>query len=196
MPSHPIHSERREQDFYSTPEWCTKVLLDAYPLSWLGRFSPPVIVEPCAGSGAISKVIKQYYPDCKLIQYEIRSEEEQNLKQYGELQIIDFLKVTEKNTNVNYVITNPPFSLAKEFIEHSHYLYPFANIIMLLPLTLYGSAKRYNFWKKFIPASQWILTDRPSFTGHGSDSSVYCWIGWKTSDKGFFFLKNNYKKVK
>ena len=44
--------ERRANDFYPTPAWVTKVLLDTLPLRSL-------VLEPCAGQGAMAKVIAE-----------------------------------------------------------------------------------------------------------------------------------------
>ena len=185
MPSHPKHVVREEKDFYSTPSWCTETLLNSYPLT-----NKNIIVEPCAGSGAISKIIKKTYPDCNLIQYEIREEEKETLKQYGDVHIGDFLKMDKKDHFVTHVVTNPPFSFAQEFIEHCLFLYPTAEIIMLLPATFYGSVKRHDFWINNTPVSQWTLSNRPSFTSNGkTDSTIYFWVGWNTKYKGIFFLK-------
>ena len=165
----------------------TRVLLDDYPLIT----KPLSILEPCAGSGAISRQIKRYYPDAFLYQYEIRLEEEFSLKNFGDVRIGDFLQ-----TNLSHyahVITNPPFSLAKEFLEHCFDQLPGAEIIMLLPLSILGSDERHEFWKINPPDTLWILSDRPSFINNKTDSSVYAWFGWKTIKKGIYFLKNTYK---
>jgi len=189
MPSSPKHVVRRDKDFYATPYWCTRILLDKYKFFQIGNIK---VVEPCAGNGAISRQIKSYYPDSELIQYEIRPEEKLALEEFGEVYISNFLNVRTVDASVTHVITNPPFSLAREFIEHSMMLYPHAKIIMLLPLGFYGSAERHDFWEKNKPSTQWVLSDRPSFIGGKTDSSVYAWVGWNAIH-GFYFLKNTYK---
>lgn len=42
--------ERREHDFYETPAWMTRALLKRIPITG-------TVLEPCAGRGAISKVL-------------------------------------------------------------------------------------------------------------------------------------------
>lgn len=189
MPSAPKQAPRREADFYATPSWVTKSLLKSYTL-----VLPAKIVECCAGDGAISnEIIKEYglLPDyIDLIQYELRPEEERNLSEFGEVNIGDFLEVNVIDKDVNYVITNPPFSLAQEFIEHCLYLYPNAELIFLLPLSFLGSNKRHNFWKSVPLNGIKILSHRPSFTNDGkTDSSVYGWYFFRSKlDKPIDFL--------
>lgn len=173
MPSSPKKNKRREADFYPTPEWCTRALFESsFPFL---RFQN--ILEPCAGHGAISKVIKKYQPSCSLVQYELNKNKK--LQQYGEVTFGDFLKISKYDETIDCVVTNPPFSLAQEFIETCRKNYPNADIAMLLPLSFLGSAKRNQFWKDYTPNTIKILSDRPSFTNDGkTDSSVYGWFIW------------------
>ncbi|MHA1972824.1 MAG: hypothetical protein ACTSW1_07520 [Candidatus Hodarchaeales archaeon] len=187
MPAHPIHTERKPQDFYETPYWVTRVLLDDYLL--INKHL--TILEPCAGAGAISRQIKKYYPDSFVSQFEIRGEEEEKLKEFGDIRIGDFL--TKQLSYYSHVITNPPFSIAKEFLEHTFEQLPSSEVIMLLPLSILGSDERHEFWKKNPPDTLWILSDRPSFINNKTDSSVYAWFGWNTQITGVRFLKNTYK---
>ena len=171
MPS-ATKTKRREADFYETPEWCTRALLDSYPID-----PKSTIVECCAGHGAISRVLKEYYPQCNLIQYELNKNKK--LKKYGHVIWGDFLENCVYSEEVNYVITNPPFTLSLEFITKCRENYPNAEIIMLLPFSFLGSAKRHDWWLENIPNKFSVLSDRPSFTNNSkTDSSTYSWIHW------------------
>jgi len=196
MPASPKHVERKEQDFYETPYWCTRVLLDSIQLRSSNLL--PRILEPCAGNGAISKEIIRKYPDIQLQQVEIQKKMNQ-LSHFGDVTIADFLTSdVDKMLKIfdpQHIITNPPFSLAKEFLEKCFELFPFASVTMLLPLSFLGSDERHEFWLEHRPDALYILSDRPSFTGYGSDSSVYAWYRWNTKETGIFHLKNTYKTV-
>ena len=52
--------DRVDNDFYATPFNATKAILDKVTLHGS-------ILEPAAGQGHISKVIKEYYPNCEII---------------------------------------------------------------------------------------------------------------------------------
>ena len=170
---------RREADFYETPEWCTRALMESLEIDIALSHK---IVEPCAGNGAISRVIKEYVPKCTLVQYELNKNKK--LEQYGDVTFGDFLKNVRKDRDVNYVITNPPFTYSQEFIDACRTNYPNAEIIMLLPFSFLGSAKRHDWWKKNTPNMFSVLSDRPSFTDDGkTDSSVYAWYRWLYSNE-------------
>ena len=83
--------------------------------------------------------------------------------------------------DVDLIFTNPPFSLAQEFIEHSMMFAP--TVIMLLRINFLGSQKRYDFWQQFPPDGLCILSKRPSFTGTGTDSIDYAWFIWSDIKK-------------
>ena len=176
-------ADRREKDFYPTPRWVVDVLLDNYQLK------PGWILEPCAGSGVICKALREHDGwDGSLYAVEIREEERETLREYcDDVLIGDFL-----HTGINdfeypmpctpgTIITNPPFSIAQNIIEHCFEL---ANerteIIMLLRLGWLETQKRQNFWRKHPNISLITLMERPSFTGDGTDFAAYGWFIWSS----------------
>ena len=168
--------ERNIADFYATPIEVIENFLKHYNLN------EGSILEPSAGNGNFSRVIKQKYPNYNLDQIEVIDEEKSNLLQYGNVEINDFLQTT-KVKDYATIITNPPYSLAQEFVEHSFNLYPNADVIMLLRLAFLESKKRYDFWQKHPVNELYILSQRPSFTGKGTDATAYAWFVWNKSGK-------------
>lgn len=195
---------RNEADFYKTPEGSTKGFLDEFELRGKN------FLECCAGDGAISKVLKDYYPDCDLMQVEIREEEKDGLEKYGKVEIDDFrywypggeIEIP-CSSKIDTIISNPPFSTAfadydlktgnvkdDGIIEHC---FEIANddteIIMLLRLNVLGSQKRKWFWDKHPVTQIYVLRQRPSFTGHGTDSIEYAWFVWSNRrEPGIFWI--------
>lgn len=160
-------TQRRDRDAYSTPTWCTEAIVRE--IVW-GTI--PVIYEPCAGDGAICDVLNKLTdgvvfaadinPDCRM--------------GGGE----DFLKNNEE-VRYDFIITNPPFSLAQEFVDRSLAL---ANcVVMLLPINFLGSQKRQEWWQTRKPTAFHILSKRPSFTGSGTDSNEYAWYVWDSTGR-------------
>jgi hypothetical protein len=99
------------------------------------------------------------------------------------------------NTPVDLILTNPPFSLAKEFIEHSVVLAP--TVLMLLRINYLGSIGRHKWWKQYTPTALHVLSKRPSFTGKGTDATDYAWYVWDKSERlkrGIFFITPPTKK--
>jgi len=143
---------RNAYDFYPTPPWCYEKL----PIDY-SNYS--TALEPCAGDGRIfnflvGKGIETDY--CEI--------------QEGK----DFFDYTNK---VDLILTNPPYSLAKEFVDHSLALS--STVIMLLRINFLGSQKRHSFWLENEPTSLFVLSKRPSFTGSGTDSTEYAWYVWE-----------------
>ena len=142
---------RNKFDYYPTPEWCYEKL----PINW-EQFS--TAQEPCKGDGRIVSFLEN-----KGI--ETSWSEIQEDKDYFEW-----------NGEVDLILTNPPFSLAKEFIEHS--MSCSTTVIMLLRINFLGAQSRYDFWQQFVPDGLFILSKRPSFTGKGTDATDYAWFVW------------------
>jgi hypothetical protein len=86
---------------------------------------------------------------------------------------------------VDLVITNPPYSLASEFVSRFISLFTSKESgelridgAFLLPLSFLGSDGRASFHRGF-PSDLYVMPHRPSFTGDGdTDSEVYCWAVW------------------
>lgn len=90
----------------------------------------------------------------------------------------DFLKLDWKSPMPDVLITNPPFSLAIEFIEHSMRLFPGAYLAFLLRLNFLGAQARSAFWRRHAP-DVYVMPKRPSFTPDGkTDSTEYAWFVW------------------
>jgi len=145
-------SERNASDFYPTPSWCTKKLLEKLILNNVQSF-----YEPCKGDGAIYDIVPIANKD------------------WSEIQLgRDYLIGEHKS--VDLIITNPPYSLAIEFIEKA--LTHSKAVVMLLRLNYLESQKRFNFWQANPPSHLITLSKRPSFTGKGTDATGYAWVVW------------------
>ena len=171
-------SARVEGDYYPTPESCTKAI--AGKISWC---EVRTIGEPCVGDGAILRAIP------KMVTYTTDIS-----------QGTDYLK--HGLPKVDLIITNPPYNLAKEFLEKS--LTEARCVVYLLRINFLGSAKRKEFFAKHRPTHLYVLSERPSFvdvcTGTckakyqkaakiktcecgspvkaGTDATEYAWFCW------------------
>ena len=113
--------KRKKSDFYETPYTLTRKFLD------VEEFNKELSVcEPACGAGAISGVLKEYWEDDELVTAYDR--ETNFLWEMGEYE---------------YVITNPPFSIAFEFIQRAK-LVAKNKFALLLPLSYLHGKKRYD----------------------------------------------------
>jgi len=95
----------------------------------------------------------------------------------------DFLNL-DPHPVYDLIITNPPFSLAMEFIEKSFQWRKSDKSIvaMLLRLNFLGSKKRASWLRQHTP-SVYVSPKRPSFAlnkdgKRGTDSIEYAWFVW------------------
>ena len=170
-------AKRNEADFYATPKDCIQNFINHY-----GDINGKVL-EPSAGNGNITEVVKSNGNNF-VVSLELREEELDSLNAISDEVVIgDFLKY-ETEDEFDYIIGNPPYSLAQEFLEKCFEL---ANentkIIMLLRTNFLESKKRYEFWQKHPVNGLYVLSKRPSFTGKGTDATSYSWFVWDGTDK-------------
>jgi hypothetical protein len=127
---------RNKADHYQTPYSLTRLLFDNY------KVQGNVILEPCYGKGAISKIIKEYYPNHKLYESDLYNYEtgEKDIK----FNYTTKINYYQKNSiDIDTVITNPPFKIATDFILKSKEIAK-KEIVMLLPLSYLHGKGRYD----------------------------------------------------
>lgn len=179
-------TERLDQDAYETPVWVVRTLLQNVALPG-GRW-----LEPCAGDGAIIRAVNGFVPSISWTAYEIRpgcGASLANLIGWTNVAIADFLDVQPKRIGgYDVILTNPPFSLAAEFVNAC---LPLSNCVVFLQrLNFLGGASRAPFWRSHMP-DVYVLPNRPSFVHGRTDSTEYAWFRWhglKERTKGDVFV--------
>jgi hypothetical protein len=157
--------KRNQSDFYPTPPEATQALLD-----FLDLRKGTVIWEPACGEGHMVEVMRSNGFEC--IGTDIQTG-------------TDYL-CADLPDGVNWIITNPPFSLAEQFIRKSaEHGKPFA---MLLKSQYWHAAKRVSLFSDVTPAYVLPLTWRPDFLfktrGKGSPLMDVMWCVWIPPHKG------------
>lgn len=174
-------SERVEADFYATPIPVVKNFLHNHKLQ------RGYILEPSAGNGNIIMALREegynnYNPITAL---ELREEERNNLYNSGidKVIITDFLN-WQPDREYTTIIGNPPYTYALEFINKCFEIATDkTEIIILLRTAFLESKKRFSFWQKHPVNGLYVLSQRPSFTGKGTDATSYAFFVWDGSDK-------------
>ena len=165
-------STRTSLDFYPTPSWCVHRLLEEVVLpggAWL---------EPCAGNGAIIDAVRAMRSDVEWTAVEVQPHVGSHLhsrSQVTDVHLDDFFQLSDDLRRHRVVITNPPFSSAERFIRASLELAD--HVVMLLRLNFLASLKRAPLMREH-PPDVYVLPNRPSFTGSGTDSIDYAWFHW------------------
>ena len=168
--------QRSEADYYPTPAWCVHRLLEEVDLpggQWL---------EPAAGTGMLIEAVNAIRRDIQWKAIELRDTCESALSgavgPLGEVSITDFLQVAPQDSGQEFtvIITNPPYSMAMPMIEHS-LAFQSRFVVMLLRLNFLASESRAKFMRQYSP-DVYVLPNRPSFSGRGTDSIDYAWFVW------------------
>ena len=165
---------REDSDNYKTPEWLSEAIIDVHFQNppWL-KSRPYRMLEPACGDGAIANILEKKVPSH--IAHELDCVD---IRDTGYGVVRNFLEMPADPT-YDLVLTNPPYSLAKEYVDHGRkFLRKGGWLFLLLRCNFFGSQKRAAWWRENIPAEIHITPRRPSFTKQGTDATEYAWFGW------------------
>ena len=167
-------SNRQREDFYATDPKALEMLLEHESFS-------KDIWEPAAGTLWLSNVLSEHG-------HNVKNSNIVNRLNVDNFEIIDFLDY--KETNTRDIITNPPYTVATDFVKHTLDISEKGTkIAMFLRLTFLEGQKR----KKIIfdkeppyrvyPFSKRVLVAKDGIFPKGS-AVAYCWIVWIKGFKG------------
>ena len=167
-------------DDYPTPDWCVRQLIREVPLPgghWL---------EPTAGTGNIIRAVNNTRQDITWDAVELRPECKDALEEIPVIHstyIGDFMNIQpeEYGNPFSVIITNPPYSYAMPIIEYA-LKFDTEFVVMLLRLNFIATSTRAEFMRTNTP-DIYVLPNRPSFSGHGTDSIEYAWFVWNKNNK-------------
>ena len=164
-------SDRRKQtDFYETPYSLTRKFLD------VEKFDKSLSVcEPACGKGAITKVLNEYWDNNLVTAYD---------------QEVNFLWETGQ---YDYIVTNPPFTIALEFINKAKRVAR-NKFAFLLPLSYLHGKERYDelytdreygLKKVYVFTRYPMLGDELREDGkYRTGMMVYAWYVWENGYSG------------
>lgn len=168
------HADRGD-DFYATPPEATRALL-AVERKWLPGGT---IWEPACGDGAIARVLLEAGYNVYVTDLVDRGFSEGN---------INFL-TTNIDPRAAAIITNPPFKLAREFVEASLQRAPY--VAMLLRLAFLEGAARKPWFEAaplarvHVASRRLPMMHRDGWTGPKAGSAVcHAWFVWDKRHEG------------
>ena len=164
-------NRRKQTDFYETPYSLTRKFLD------VEEFDKSLTVcEPACGKGAITKVLKEYWNDNLVTAYD---------------QEVNF--IWGENGHYDYIVTNPPFTTALQFINQAK-IVARKKFAFLLPLSyLHGKARydelytdrEYGLKKVYVFTRYPMLGDELREDGkYRTGMMVYAWYVWENGYGG------------
>jgi hypothetical protein len=165
-------------DFYATPARVVDGLLSVLTID-----ATRAALEPSAGDGAIVRRLRVAHPGLNVTGVEIQPQFEPALLTMCDRVVIgDFLSAPLFGLRYDLIVANPPYSLAREFIERSlSLLTDGGQAAFLLRLPFVAGVKRHDLFAKHRPARVLVLSQRPKFGGTNIDSCDYAWIVWRST---------------
>lgn len=180
-------NHRVDNDFYATDPKAVYKLLLKYSINGTD------ILEPCIGNGNIVNSIKQFYRNNHFNITGIDIVD----RGYPNTIVHDYL-TWETNKKFDCIITNPPYSLAKEFVEKSMTLlndgydndgYSNGQLIMFLKIQFLESEKRKALFEKYPPKYIYVFRNRMATWNNGepldcngkkwATTMCHAWFVWE-----------------
>jgi hypothetical protein len=151
--------KRPPTDFYPTPPDVTQALLDFLQIEKAAK-----IWECASGDGRMSRVLEANG-------YSVKS---------TDIQTGTNFVLQEPDDSIDWIITNPPFVMAEEFIRHAAAM-PLGGFAFLLKSQYWHSASRVKLFNQIKPTFVLPLTWRPDFLfgeKSGSPTMEVLWTVW------------------
>lgn len=180
--SHAVMAQRKEPndspDDFPTPPWATRALME-YVLNDIEGLDKKTCLEPACGAGHMAKVLANYFG--KVTASDAYS--------YGYGNVSDFLASPYSVNSFDWVITNPPFRLAEEFVSKA---LPLARegVAILARTVFLESVGRYNKIFSSTPPSRFAqFSERvPMIRGRldikATTATGYAWLIWERKFSG------------
>ena len=161
---------RVENDYYATNPKAVEMLLMNYP------FHAATILEPCVGGGHIANAINNFFANQRVITGLDLVD-----RGYPNTIVEDFL-TWETDRKFEGIITNPPFSLAQEFIEKGmKLLTDDGQMAMFLKIQFLEGAKRKEFFEKYPPKYIYVFRNRMATWNNGNEVDPNTGKRWATT---------------
>lgn len=169
-------TERVDNDYYATPPKAVEELLKREQFNHY-------VWECAVGGGHIADVLKQNGYDVRCSDIVDRG--------YTDTEVVDFLHTErDKNDFARDIITNPPYSMATEFVKHALDIsMDSTKVSMFLKIQFLETKKRYELFKEYPPKKIYVFVNRVNCGKNGvfgkeSSAVCYCWFVWEKGYKG------------
>jgi hypothetical protein len=197
--SHAVMAQRAEPhdslDDFLTPPWATRALIEYVLWPHAEVFAPDEYFralsawEPACNRGYMARPLKEYFGSVHCSDIHDYSDEWE-----GQDRVCDFLfKGLEPPhiaaQGVNWVISNPPFRLAEQFIERSFEVRGWQGTAMLVRTSFLEGVGRYeNLFKRQPPSFVAQFAERVPMVkgridGEAPTATSYAWLVWMDGEE-------------
>lgn len=200
--SHAVMAQRIEAhdslDDFPTQPWATRALIKHVIMPNMDVFAPDSFLrqlsvwEPACNRGHMAKPLREFFGRVHA----------SDIHDYGyesgdwcQDRVVDFLfpgsesPAIAKN-GVDWIITNPPFRLAEQFIERAWQINGVQGVAVIVRTSFLEGIGRYeNLFKRNPPSIVAQFTERVPMvkgrlTATGSTATAYCWLVWMMGEHG------------
>lgn len=173
-------------DFYPTPPWATRALMEHVILPHLGMIGRLDVKkmtcwEPAAGHGDMVHPLEEYFG--RVVATDIHDHGRIKHHQH------DFLMPYMPNASLSiagaeWIITNPPFRLAEQFIERARRVKGWRGTAILVRSAFLEGVGRYDRLYAMNPPTvvaqftERVVMHHGKLSPTGSTATAYCWLVW------------------
>ena len=179
--SHAVMAQRHEPsdslDDFPTPPWATRALIEY--IIGKDKLSGLTCLEPAAGRGYMAKPLSEY----------LSVVDAADKHYYGYAPVKDFLTFPYEALSHDWVITNPPFRLAEQFVDRAMTVARCGVAILARTVFLESVSRYENIFKNTPPSIFAQFSERvPMVKGRidrkASTATGYAWFVWEKESKG------------
>ena len=165
-------------DDFPTPPWATRALCEW--ISGMGYDLPAMTCrEPAANRGHMVKPLREYF----------HSVEASDIHDYGAgFAVQDYIFGSDPVGLVGWTITNPPFRLAQQFIEHARKTSRHGVAVIVRSAFLEGVGRHRDLFSVAPPSdilqfSERVVMHKGKLSAKGSTATAYCWLVWRNNSR-------------
>lgn len=180
--SHAVMAQRTEPkdsaDDFPTPPWATRALIEhiignKHALAWLN------CLEPACGAGHMATALKEYFSQVHC----------SDAFDYGYGQRRNFISTPYETSAFDWVITNPPFRLAEEFVLQGlrvarHGVAILARTVFLESIGRYAGLFRDKPPTKFAQFTERVPMVKGRLDRKATTATGYAWLVWEKGASG------------
>lgn len=181
--SHAVMAQRIEAadspDDFPTPPWATRALMKHILVARSGDFGQMTCLEPACGAGHMARVLGEYFGTV----------ESSDAYDYGFGSKRDFLQHPFQVNSFDWVITNPPFRLAEDFVMRSLTIARRGVAVLARTVFLESIGRYENIFLRTPPSVFAQFVERVPMVkgrldGKATTATGYAWLIWdKTSSE-------------
>lgn len=174
-------------DDFPTQPWATRALMEHVIIPRLGLIGRKEVAamtawEPACNRGHMSGPLKEYFG--RVVESDIHP--------YGDHELCDFLIRQTQPASIaiggaHWIITNPPFRLAEQFIHRAKEVKNWRGTAMIVRTAFLEGVGRFDrLFSQDPPSIVAQFTERVPMvkgrlTASGSTATAYCWLVWMES---------------